>query len=291
MHFSLHPHWIAAQVAAALMEDIGVGDLSAQLIPFRPALAHIIAREHCTLCGQPWFNAAFAQLDPRTQITWYVKEGETIAPDTLLCKVSGFAPTLLSAERTALNFLQTLSGTATLVRRYVETISGTSAQIVDTRKTLPGLRHAQKYAVWVAGGTNHRQGLYDGILIKENHIIAAGGILPALAQAQAVAHPGTLLEIEVETLDQLEEALQAGAKLILLDNFDIPLLREAVQQTGHRAILEASGNVSLENVRAIAETGVNRISIGSLTKHLKAIDLSMRFLAPLDSEGEKNVDG
>jgi len=278
MYLPVLPHWVAAQVAAALLEDVGTGDLSAKLIPAHPATAHVISREHCILCGQPWFNASFTQLDPNTQMTWHVQEGQSITPDTLLCTINGMAPSLLSAERTALNFLQTLSGTATTVRQYVDAIAGTSAQIVDTRKTLPGFRHAQKYAVSVAGGTNHRQGLYDGILIKENHIIAAGGILPALSQAQAIANPGILLQIEVESLDQLEEALQAGAKLILLDNFDLPLLREAVQQTGRRAILEASGNVSLENVRAIAETGVARISIGGLTKHLKAIDLSMRFI-------------
>ncbi|MES2205485.1 MAG: carboxylating nicotinate-nucleotide diphosphorylase [Pseudomonadota bacterium] len=275
--FPLRLHWVAAQVASSLMEDIGAGDLSAQLVPAKKTKAYVITREACTVCGQPWFNLTFSQIDPLTQIEWHVYEGQTVPANTLLCTLTGLSAALLTAERTALNFLQTLSGTATLVRNYVEAISGTDTQIVDTRKTLPGLRHAQKYAVWIAGGTNHRHGLYDGILLKENHILAAGGITSALNKAFAVATHETFIQIEVETLAQLEEALKAGAKWVLLDNFDLAGLREAVQQNSGRAILEASGNVSFSTVRAVAETGVNRISIGSLTKHVHAIDLSMRF--------------
>jgi nicotinate-nucleotide pyrophosphorylase (carboxylating) len=286
MDFPLLRYMVSSNVASALMEDMGTGDLSAQLVPDYPALAQVVAKERCVLCGQPWFNAAFYQLDENIKIEWAVKEGDTVTEGTVLCVIRGKARSLLTAERTALNFLQTLSGTATLVRRFVEAIAGTSSRIVDTRKTLPGLRHAQKYAVWVAGGVNHRQGLYDGILIKENHIMAGGGILPVLTQAQALQKQkgeGTLLQIEVETLDQLEEALQAGAKLILLDNFDIATLRQAVQHNAGRAILEASGNITLDNVRLIADTGVDRISIGSLTKHVKAVDLSMRFFSQTES--------
>jgi nicotinate-nucleotide pyrophosphorylase (carboxylating) len=272
---------LSAQVALALKEDVGEGDLSAALVAPKEVEAFVLSRESCTVCGQPWFDEVFRQLGATAKIIWHVKEGDRVHENTRLCTIQGKAPELLTAERTALNFLQTLSGTASLVSRYVDAVQGLNVQIVDTRKTIPGLRLAQKYAVRVAGGTNHRMGLYDGILIKENHRIAAGGIPQVWQRAQEQlkdAQPDTLLQIEVESLGQLEEALQCGAKLILLDNFDVAGLRSAVQQTKGRAILEASGNVSLDCVREIASTGVNRISIGSLTKHIRAVDLSMRFL-------------
>jgi nicotinate-nucleotide pyrophosphorylase (carboxylating) len=229
------------------------------------------------LCGRPWFEACFRKLEPRVKITWNVAEGETVEPGTAVCAVSGPARALLTGERTALNFLQMLSAVATTTRRYVEAVSGTRAAILDTRKTLPGLRIAQKYAVRTGGGINHRLGLYDGILIKENHIAAAGGIRAALAAAQRVAPSGVWIQIEVENLDQLREALAAGARMILLDNMDLGTMREAVRIADGRAELEASGGITLDNVRAIAETGVDRISIGGLTKDIKAVDLSMRF--------------
>jgi len=230
------------------------------------------------VCGAAWFDATFAALSPTAAVHWHVRDGDFVSPDQTLCDV--FAPTrvLLTAERTALNFLQLLSATATVTRRYVEAIAGTEARIVDTRKTLPGLRLAQKYAVMVGGGLNHRTGLYDGILIKENHIIAAGGIYKALKAAQAISPPGVFIEVEVENIDELQVALEAGASMILLDNMCLDEMSEAVRITAGRAVLEASGGVSFENVRAIAATGVDRISIGSLTKDVKALDLSMRFV-------------
>jgi nicotinate-nucleotide pyrophosphorylase (carboxylating) len=229
------------------------------------------------LCGCPWFDACFRQLDPGAEIEWLVAEGETVAAATRLCVVRGRARALLTAERTALNFLQLLCAVATRTRRYVDAIAGTRAVIVDTRKTLPGLRLAQKYAVRTGGGTNHRLGLYDGILIKENHIAAAGGITAALAEARRIAPAGVWVQIEVETLQQLEEALTAGAGMILLDNMAPDTLREAVRLTAGRVQLEASGGITLDTIRAIAETGVDRISVGSLTKDIEAADLSMRF--------------
>jgi nicotinate-nucleotide pyrophosphorylase (carboxylating) len=236
----------------------------------------LIAREAAVLCGQAWLAACFRTLDPNTQIQWFVAEGESFKAHTNLCEIHGNARAILSAERPALNFLQTLSGTATATRRYVQAIAGTGAIIMDTRKTLPGLRVAQKYAVKVGGGANQRIGLFDGVLIKENHIAAAGGIAAALAAAQGQTPPGISIQIEVESLDELEQALAAGARLILLDNFDLDQLRAAVQLTQQRAVLEASGGISLENVRAIAACGVDRISIGGLTKHVRAVDLSLR---------------
>lgn len=274
---------IKKNVNLALAEDVGTGDLTALLVPADKALtASIISREQAVLCGAAWFEECFRQLSPTIKISWLAQEGETVQVDQELCEITGNARALLTAERTALNFLQMLSAVATQTRRYADAIAGTGAVIVDTRKTLPGLRLAQKYAVKCGGGNNHRFGLYDGILIKENHLLAAGGIEPALRKAKEIAPPDVFIQIEVETLDELQQALNAGASMILLDNFDPENLRQAValnqQLTSKRAILEASGNITLANVRTVAETGVDRISIGSLTKDIKALDLSMRFL-------------
>jgi nicotinate-nucleotide pyrophosphorylase (carboxylating) len=275
MELALH---VEAAVAAALAEDIGSGDLTAGLIALEAvARALVISREEAVICGRPWFDAVFHRLDPACKLTWLVAEGELVEPGRSLCEISGKARALLTGERTALNFLQLLSATATATHRYVEAVRGTKAQIVDTRKTIPGLRRAQKYAVRTGGGANNRVGLYDGILIKENHIAAAGGVTQALQQALATAPAGVFVQIEVETLAQLEQALAAGASMILLDNFDLKGLREAVAVNAGRANLEASGGVDLKSVRAIAESGVDRISIGGLTKNIAAIDLSMRF--------------
>ena len=269
---------IQRNVEAALAEDIGSGDLTAQLIPAaQAARASIISREAAMLCGTAWFEACFRRLDANIEIKWFVRDGEAVAAGQILAEISGNARAMLSAERPALNFLQTLSATATATRQYVEAVKSTHASIMDTRKTLPGLRLAQKYAVQCGGGKNQRVGLYDGILIKENHIMAAGGIREALTQAANIAAPGISIQIEVESLDELEQALAAGATLILLDNFDLETLRAAVKLAGSRAELEASGGITLETVRAVAETGVHRISVGSLTKDIKAVDLSMRF--------------
>ena len=269
-----------ADVALALAEDVGEGDLTAALVdPARRARARVLARESAVVCGAPWVQAAVAALDPTAQITWHVPEGQRCAPDQVVLEIEGHAQALLTAERTALNFLQLLSAVATKTAEYVQAVAGTRAQIVDTRKTLPGLRLAQKYAVTVGGGTNHRMGLYDAVLIKENHIEAAGGVTPVLQRVQATAPDAKFVQIEVETLAQLEEALQAGAQMILLDNMDLPTLREAVRLNAGRAILENSGGVNLNSVRALAETGVDRISIGALTKDVKATDYSMRFEA------------
>lgn len=271
--------YIELNVSAALNEDIQCGDLTAQLIPAtQTATASIISRHKAVLCGAPWFEACFRTLDPSCEIHWTAKEGELVQPNQQLCTVQGNARALLSAERCALNFLQTLSGTATLVRRYVEAVAGTNAKIMDTRKTLPGLRMAQKYAVRIGGGHNQRIGLFDGVLIKENHIAAAGGIGAVLEQAFRITPPGVPIQIEVETFSQLDEALNAGARLILLDNFSPADMRTAVTHTAKRAELEASGGISLDNVCSVAETGVDRISIGALTKNVTAVDLSMRIV-------------
>lgn len=277
MHVSTED--ITATVARALAEDIGHGDITATLIPEQAsARATVISREHAVLCGRAWFDAVFQQLDKQVQIVWRADDGDKIEADQILCELKGPARSLLSGERTALNFLQTLSGTATQTRAYVDAVQGTRAIILDTRKTLPGLRAAQKYAVTCGGGHNHRMGLHDAVLIKENHIAAAGSVTAALRHARALAPAEMVVEIEVENLKQLREALAAGARRILLDNFDLAGLRSAVTETAGRAQLEASGSVTLENVRTIAQTGVDFISVGSLTKHLRAIDLSMRFL-------------
>ena len=270
---------IRANVAAALAEDMRSGDLTAQLVPEKThGHATVITRQNAVLCGRAWFDACFKTLDPSCSITWFVHEGNKIAPNEKLCEIRGNARAMLTAERTALNFLQTLSATATLTHSYVDAVHGTHAKIMDTRKTIPCLRLAQKYAVKIGGGHNQRVGLFDGILIKENHIMAAGGIREALKQAFLLAPEDATVQIEVENMDGLSEALDAGAKLILLDNFDLEGMCDAVQLTSRRAELEASGGINLKTVRVIAETGVDRISIGCLTKDIKAVDLSMRFV-------------
>ena len=269
---------VLLDVARALQEDLGTGDLTAGLIdPTRQARARVLARESAVLCGAPWAEAALRALDPNVRITWHVAEGQRCAADQVVLEIEGQARALLSAERTALNFMQLLSAVATKTRTYVDVVAGTRAQIVDTRKTLPGLRLAQKYAVRVGGGTNHRIGLHDAVLIKENHIAAAGGVTAVLRATEAIAAKAQFIEIEVETLAQLEEALNAGAKMVLLDNMDVPTLQQAVSINAGRAILEISGGVTLDGLRALAETGVDRISIGGLTKDVKATDFSMRM--------------
>ncbi len=289
---------IQTNVRAALDEDVGRGDLTARLIP-ETAIGHarVVTREDAVMCGTAWFEACFLAMDPAARVVWHARNGDHIKSDQTLCEIDGKARALLTAERPALNFLQTLSGVATETRRLVDAVAGTRAKIYDTRKTLPGLRLALKYAVKCGGGENQRIGLYDGILIKEYHLAAAGGIGAALAAAFLLVkgignvQPGSLspapcpgegeeitVQIEVENLSQLEQALQAGAKLILLDNFDLEGMREAVRLTAGRAALEASGGITLQTVRSIAATGVDRISIGGLTKSVRAVDLSMRFI-------------
>lgn len=265
-------------VRQALAEDIGEGDLTANLIPeCKQAFAHVITRDDAVLCGTAWFDEVFRQLDSTITIEWHAKDGDPIRSGQTICQVKGLARLILSGERMALNFLQLLSGTATQTRRYVETVKGTQAKILDTRKTLPALRNAQKYAVTCGGGYNHRMGLYDGILIKENHIVAAGSITQAIQRAKATAPAGVMIEVEVEDLKQIKEALAASAERLLLDNFDLDNLYAAVKETHGRAKLEVSGGITLENIRAIAETGVDYISIGALTKDVVAVDYSMRF--------------
>ena len=270
------------EVTDAQLTAMGVEKRHMTLIdPERRTRAHILAREAAVICGGPWVEAALRALDPSVQLTWRVAEGQRCAADQVVLEIEGNARALLSAERTALNFLQLLSAVATKTRTYVDAVAGTRARIVDTRKTLPGLRLAQKYAVRSGGGTNHRMGLHDAVLVKENHIAAAGGVTAVLRAAHQVAAQAAFIEIEVETLAQLTEALDAGAKMVLLDNMPLPMLREAVRiNTGHPgggAILEISGGVTLDGLRALAETGVDRISIGTLTKDVKATDFSMRL--------------
>ena len=267
-----------ADAARALAEDVGDGDLTAGLIDAaRGAWAQVLVRESAVICGSAWVNATVLQLDPQAHITWHVRDGERCAANQVVLELKGRAQALLTAERTALNFLQLLSAVATKTATHVDAVKGTSAKIVDTRKTLPGLRLAQKYAVRMGGGTNHRIGLYDAVLIKENHIAAAGGIAQVLARAAAVAAQADFVQIEVETLSQLAQVLDAGARMVLLDNMDLAQLREAVRINNGRASLEISGGVTLEGLRTLAETGVDRISIGGLTKDVKAVDFSMRF--------------
>ncbi len=268
----------ARNIRDALAEDIGPQDQTGRLIPAdQRCEARVMVREAAVLCGAPWFSEAMHQIDPHIQIDWPSPEGAFVRAGETVCTLRGPARALLAGERCALNFLQLLSGVATGTRRYVDAITGTRARIFDTRKTLPGLRLAQKYAVRIGGGENQRLGLYDGILIKENHIAAAGGIKAALVAAQALdAH--VPVQIEVETLAQLEEALACQASLILLDNFTLDALHAAVQLNTQRAVLEVSGGVNLDTVRAIAETGVDRISVGALTKHVHAVDYSMRMI-------------
>lgn len=274
--------YVSSSVATALQEDIGSGDLTAQLIPAdRIARASVITREDAVLCGTAWFDEVFRQIDASIRVTWSVRDGDRVRADQQLCTLDGPARSLLTGERTALNFLQSLSATATVTRRYVDAVAGTKCRILDTRKTIPGLRIAQKYAVRCGGGTNHRIGLFDAILIKENHIAAAGSIASAVSEARRVASK-VLLEVEVENLTELREALDACVDRILLDNFSLDDMRTSVQTTrahaNARTELEASGNLSLETLRAVAETGVDFISVGGLTKHVRAVDLSMRFL-------------
>jgi nicotinate-nucleotide pyrophosphorylase (carboxylating) len=265
-------------VQQALREDIRTGDINALLIPeSRQATAQVISRESAILAGSAWFNAVFQEIDPSVNIQWDVQEGQEVSPNQRLCTLSGAARALLTGERTALNFLQVLSGTATQARRYVQAVQHTHAKILDTRKTLPGLRSAQKYAVLCAGGVNHRMGLYDAFLLKENHIAAAGSIRAAVAAAQKL-RPELPIEVEVETLAQIPEAIAAGATRLLLDNFSLEMLREAVSLVQGQVSLEASGGVNLETVVAIAETGVDFISVGAMTKDVRALDLSMRIV-------------
>jgi nicotinate-nucleotide pyrophosphorylase (carboxylating) len=287
MERSLFPDYLSdseieRNVAAALAEDVGEGDLTARLVPAeRSARAIVVSRESAVLCGSAWFERCFGMLDASIAMVWHVRDGARLSPGQEVCRIEGPARALLTGERTALNFLQMLSGVASRTRQFVDAVAGTGARIVDTRKTLPGLRLAQKYAVSCGGGGNHRIGLFDAILVKENHILAAGGIAEAIAAAREIAHEANrckFIQVEVENLDELAQALDAGATLILLDNMSLEQMSEAVSITSGRAVLEASGNVRLETARAIAETGVDRISIGSLTKDVRALDLSMRFL-------------
>ena len=284
-HFDFSPKAIQglahADAARALAEDVGAGDLTASLIdPQRRARARVLVRESAVLCGSAWASAAVLALDPSATLTWHANEGQRVQPDQVVLRIDGQAQALLTAERTALNFLQLLSAVATHTASFVAAIAevpGNRAAIVDTRKTLPGLRLAQKYAVRTGGGTNHRIGLFDAVLIKENHIAAAGGVTAALLRAQAVAAQAQFIEIEVETLAQLDEALSAGARMVLLDNMTFVQMRQAVALNAGRAILEVSGGVNMDTVREIAATGVDRISIGALTKDVRATDFSMRF--------------
>jgi nicotinate-nucleotide pyrophosphorylase (carboxylating) len=278
--YALDAAVVTANVHAALAEDLGAQkqDWTAALIGAGVhSKAWILAREEAVICGRPWVEETLAQIAPSVSLNWKVAEGQRCRENQIVVEFEGLARELLTAERTMLNFMQLLSATASVTARYVDAVAGTKARIVDTRKTIPGLRMAQKYAVQVGGGLNHRIGLFDAILIKENHIMAAGGVAQVLAQAAAFAHALQFIEIEVETLEQLSAALDAGAKMVLLDNMPAAQLREAVALNASRAILEVSGGVSLETVAALAATGVDRISIGAITKDVKAVDFSLRF--------------
>jgi nicotinate-nucleotide pyrophosphorylase (carboxylating) len=269
---------IRAHVQQSLDEDVGAGDLTASLLPDTQwAEAEVITREAAVLCGQAWFELAFALVDARAAVTWLAGDGDHLSPGANICTIRGPLRALLTAERTALNYLQTLSGTATRARDYAEAVAGLPVRILDTRKTIPGLRREQKYAVRCGGCHNHRMGLHDAVLIKENHITAAGSIAAAVAAARRQVPPGIPVEVEVESLGELEQALQAGVERVLLDNFDLSHLRQAVEHTGGRARLEASGGVTLDRLRLIAETGVDDISVGDLTKSVRSIDLSLRL--------------
>ena len=270
-----------ANILAALLEDVGTGDLTGMLVPSQPRVqARVIVREAAVLCGAPWFEGVMLAVDQDIEIAWQYAEGDLMAADSVVCTIEGSPRSLLTAERAALNFMQLLSGVASATRKYVDAIQGSKAAILDTRKTLPGLRLAQKYAVRVGGGQNQRMALYDGILIKENHIAAAGGVTRAL-QAAAALNSGAPVQIEVETIAQLEEALAAGVKSVLLDNFNLDMMAEAVRVNAGRALLEASGGINMDTVRAIAATGVDRISVGSLTKDVRATDYSLRIVGAL----------
>lgn len=274
------PRDLASQVAVALREDIGSGDLTAALIPAdQHVRGRVVVRETGVLCGAAWVDETFRQIDPRVRVGWRARDGEQIGPNTVVFEIDGPARPVLTGERTALNFLQMLSGTATAARRFVDAIAGTKCRILDTRKTLPGLRTAQKYAVRCGGADNHRIGLYDMVLIKENHIAAAGSIASAVATARRRS-PGVAIEVEVESLAELEAALDAAPDIVMLDDFTLEDLRRAVRMNATRTApvkLEASGGVSLDNVREVAETGVDYVSIGSITKNIQALDLSMRL--------------
>lgn len=264
-------------VALALAEDMGDGDRTAALIPpTTQAQAQVVCRESAVLCGKLWFSAVFDQLDKHVRLNWQATDGDSLKSDQVVCTLAGPARTLLTGERTALNFLQMLSGTATIARRYADAVSGTGTTVLDTRKTVPGLRQAQKYAVRCGGCSNHRLGLFDAILIKENHIMAAGSITQAVTTARRL-NPGIMVEVEVENLDELQEALKVQPNVIMLDNFTLDTLRQAVAITAGRVKLEVSGNISLEHIATIAATGVDYISVGALTKDIRAIDFSMRF--------------
>jgi nicotinate-nucleotide pyrophosphorylase (carboxylating) len=268
---------ILADVERAFAEDIGPGDATADLLdPAATATAVLTCREDAVLCGSPWFEACFRKLDPHVSVEWLANDGDRVAAGTAICRLAGKARALVTAERSALNFLQLLSATATVTARYADALAGTRTRVLDTRKTIPGLRRAQKYAVRCGGGTNHRIGLFDAMMLKENHIIAAGGI-PAAVRAARAIHPDLPLIVEVETLDELAEAVSAGVDRALLDNFTPVMLSEAVAFTAGRIPLEVSGNVEIDTIRAIAETGVDFISSGALTKHIRAIDLSLRL--------------
>lgn len=268
---------IRADIERAFAEDIGPGDATADLLDAKAtATAVLTCREDAVLCGTAWFDESFRQLDPDVSIEWLAHDGDRINAGSAICKLAGKARALVTAERSALNFLQLLSSTATVTASYVDAIAGTNARVLDTRKTLPGLRRAQKYAVRCGGGTNHRIGLFDAMMLKENHIIATGGIRPAVNAARSM-HPTLPLIVEVETMDELSEAIAAGADRALLDNFSPAMLNEAVAYTAGRIPLEVSGNVELDTIRAVAETGVDFISSGALTKHVRAIDLSLRL--------------
>ena len=274
----LPPAFIDSQVKLALLEDVGQQDLTANLIPAdAEAEAQLITRQNAVLCGRDWFETVFNQLDNNIQIEWLATDGDALEAGEVICRINGPARAILTGERTAMNFLQTLSATATLAKRYADAVAGLPIKVLDTRKTLPGWRVAQKYAVRCGGCFNHRFGLYDGILIKENHINAAGSIAAAVSQAQSL-NAGVPIEVEVENLDELHQALQAGADIVLLDNFELETLKQAVAINDKKALLEASGGISLSNIRDIAETGVDRISVGALTKDIQAVDLSLRFL-------------
>ncbi len=269
--------FIDSQVKLALLEDIGQEDLTANLIPADSTTnAALITREDATLCGTQWFESVFKQLDASISINWKAQDGDRLKANTIICELHGSARKLLTGERTAMNFLQTLSATATLSSVYADAVEGLPVQVLDTRKTIPGWRIAQKYAVKCGGCFNHRVGLYDGILIKENHIMAAGSISNAVSQAKELS-ADVLIEVEVENLSELDQALAAGADIVLLDNFDVADLKQAVSVNQGKSKLEASGGITLDNIRSIAQTGVDRISVGALTKDIKAIDLSLRF--------------
>lgn len=264
-------------VAASLAEDIGTGDISAALLPSnRLAEAFVISRESAVICGISWVTAVFQQVDPNIKLEWHVQDGETVTDNQTLLMMTGPARSILSGERCALNWLQTLSGTATVTAAYVAELAGLSVKLLDTRKTIPGLRYAQKYAVRCGGGHNHRMGLYDAFLIKENHIMSAGSIAAAISQAR-IQEPAKIIEIEVENLQELKQALDAKADIILLDNFEFQDIEKAVHMNQNQAQLEVSGNVTQSNIRQIAMTGIDRISVGALTKHVRAIDLSLRI--------------